>query len=108
MPSTSSTLDATEGPDVSDLINALRDAATNPEKARQALADLGGTWSQLTEEQRAQAMDVLSGLSARASQLSGEQREQAAELLGLVRGRLSTLPEDARSQVSALLSRFTT
>jgi vacuolar-type H+-ATPase subunit E/Vma4 len=96
------------GRDVSDIINALREAATNPEKARAALTDLGARWSEMTEEQRAAAKEALSGLASRASEMTGEQREQAAALLNVAKDRLATLPEDARTQVNALLSRFTT
>ena len=70
---------------MSDILNSLREAATNPEKAKEALAGLTAKWSDMTEEQR----------------------EQATVLLGSLKDKVGTLPDDAKAQVSDVLSRFT-
>lgn len=69
---------------MSDIINSLRDAASNPEKAKESLAGLTAKWSELTEEQRGQATQVI----------------------GMLREKMGTMPDDAKAQMSDLLSRF--
>jgi ABC-type transporter Mla subunit MlaD len=92
---------------VSDIINTLREAATNPEKAKDSLAGLTAKWSEMTEEQRTQASEALSNLAGRASQMTEEQRAQATQVLAMLKDKMVTMPDDARAQVNDLLARFT-
>lgn len=69
---------------MSDIINSLREAVSNPEKAKEALASLQAQMPSMTEEQKAQA-----------TQLMGQLKDQAG-----------TLSEEAKTQISSLIARF--
>lgn len=69
---------------VSDILNTLRETATNPDKAKETLAGLHQKWSEMSDEQRAQAAAVLSGL----------------------KDKLAGMPDDAKGQINDLLARL--
>ena len=91
---------------VSDILNTLRETATNPDKAKETLAGLHQKWSEMSDEQRTQATQLLAGLQAKWSEMSDEQRAQAAAVLSGLKDKLAGMPDDAKGQINDLLARL--
>lgn len=69
---------------MSDILSNLREAVSDPTKAK----------------------DTLTGLTARVSDMTEDQRAQAAQLVETLRDKIPTMAETTKAQVNDLLSRL--